>query len=256
MKTIAVQCEKGGIGKTMTATAIAYILGVEMDKKVLVIDADQQGDTSKTLDEFSPEGIGLSQLLEEQKHNGGTYGIKEVIKPTKYKNIDIITSNGYLMRTNILIAKSEEEQIHRLKNALEHIEGFYDYCICDCGLMVDATVLNVLVAADVVVVPVPIGGREIAAIEKFKNNANEIKNINKKLTVKCLVTMARKNKLTEEIKEWLQSEHDCYKAFIRYSIAANKSTFVPEPLPVFSKRCAAAMDYRELTQEILKELEV
>ena len=42
MKIIAVMNQKGGIGKTMTAASIAYILGQEQEKKILVIDADQQ----------------------------------------------------------------------------------------------------------------------------------------------------------------------------------------------------------------------
>ena len=43
MKIIAVMNQKGGIGKTMTAAAIAYIMGEEKGKKVLICDADQQG---------------------------------------------------------------------------------------------------------------------------------------------------------------------------------------------------------------------
>lgn len=46
MKIIAVMNQKGGIGMTMTAASIAYILGQEQEKKVLVIDADQQGNIS------------------------------------------------------------------------------------------------------------------------------------------------------------------------------------------------------------------
>ena len=42
MKIIAVMNQKGGIGKTMTAASIAYLLGEERMKKVLVVDADQQ----------------------------------------------------------------------------------------------------------------------------------------------------------------------------------------------------------------------
>ena len=42
MKTIAIMNQKGGIGKTMTAASIAYLLGEEQGKKVLLVDADQQ----------------------------------------------------------------------------------------------------------------------------------------------------------------------------------------------------------------------
>lgn len=49
MKIIAVMSPKGGIGKTTTSDSMAYILGEEYKKKVLVLDGDPQGDTSKTL---------------------------------------------------------------------------------------------------------------------------------------------------------------------------------------------------------------
>ena len=56
MKIIAVMNQKGGIGKTMTAASIAYILGQEKGQKVLVIDADQQGNISMLYGAYDPEG--------------------------------------------------------------------------------------------------------------------------------------------------------------------------------------------------------
>ena len=67
MKTIAIMNQKGGIGKTMTAASIAYLLGEEQGKKVLLVDADQQGNVSMLYDRYKPEGIGMSELLERQK---------------------------------------------------------------------------------------------------------------------------------------------------------------------------------------------
>lgn len=48
MKIIAMMTPKGGVGKTTTATTIAYILGKEMGARVLLVDADPQGDASIT----------------------------------------------------------------------------------------------------------------------------------------------------------------------------------------------------------------
>ena len=73
MKIIAVMSPKGGIGKTTTADSIAYILGEEHEKRVLVLDGDPQGDTSKTFGCYEPEGIGMSELLERHVCVGGDY---------------------------------------------------------------------------------------------------------------------------------------------------------------------------------------
>ena len=108
MKIIAVMNQKGGIGKTMTAASIAYILGQEQEKKVLVIDADQQGNISMLYGAYDPEGRGLPDLLENHEREGGTYTTSELIKTTPYDRIDIIPCNGYLMNTNMYLMKTEE----------------------------------------------------------------------------------------------------------------------------------------------------
>ena len=109
MKIIAVMSPKGGVGKTTTADSIAYILGEEHGKRVLVIDGDPQGDTSKTFGAYEPEGIGLSELLERHVNVGGDYRTSELIQTTQYEHIDIIPANGYLMRTDMNLLLKQEE---------------------------------------------------------------------------------------------------------------------------------------------------
>ena len=98
MKIIAVMNQKGGVGKTMTSAAIAYILGEEMKNRVLIADADQQGNVSMLYGVYDPEGLGMPELLEAHQAAGGAYSTKELIQQTTYSNIQIIPANGYLMR--------------------------------------------------------------------------------------------------------------------------------------------------------------
>ena len=91
---------KGGIGKTTTSDAIAYMLGEEQEKRVLILDGDPQGDTSKTFEAYEPEGTGMSELLERHVSVGGSYRTTDLIRPTQYSHIDIIPANGYLMQTD------------------------------------------------------------------------------------------------------------------------------------------------------------
>lgn len=95
MKIIAVMSPKGGIGKTTTSDAIAYMLGEEQEKRVLILDGDPQGDTSKTFEAYEPEGTGMSELLERHVSVGGSYRTTDLIRPTQYSHIDIIPANGY-----------------------------------------------------------------------------------------------------------------------------------------------------------------
>lgn len=256
MKIIAVMNQKGGIGKTMTATSIAYILGVEEGKKVLIVDADQQGNASMLYDSFEPSGIGMSELLERHNFTGGIYSTEELILKTKYDNIHIIPANGYLMRTNAqLLMLESADQITRFKMAMEEVETMYDYCIVDCGLLMDMTVTNVLVAADLVIVPVKVGGFELSSMDNMQEQIQDIWDMNEKIQMKVLMTMRQKNKTTKEVEEWLRedSDHEIFKTAVRRSIVAEQATIQGVPLPKFSKNCAATKDYREVVKELMEE---
>lgn len=127
MRIIAVMSPKGGIGKTTTSDSIAYMLGEEQGKRVLVLDGDPQGDTSKTFGVFEPDGIGMSELLEKHECVGGTYKTGDLIRPTEYSHVDIIPANGYLMKTDMnLLLKSEDNQVTRLREALEEVADACD----------------------------------------------------------------------------------------------------------------------------------
>ena len=258
MKTIAVMNQKGGIGKTMTVASIAYILGEEQGKKVLVIDADQQGNISMLYGAYDPEGRGLPDLLENHERDGGTYTTYELVQTTPYDRIDIIPCNGYLMNTNMYLMKTEEgNQILRLAEDLRDVAAAYDYCIIDCGLIMDMTVMNALVAADLVIVPVKLGGFEIEAADNMDDQLETIRRFNPKIRKKVLITMRQKNKTSLQVEQWLKenSGHDCFKTIIRRSVVAEKSTIAHVPLPIFSQGCIASKDYRAATYELLKELE-
>lgn len=132
----------------------------------------------------------------------------------------------------------------------------YDYCVVDCGLIMDMTVTNVLIASDLVIVPVKIGGFEIEAAANMNDQLESLKDFNPDIHMKVLMTMRQKNQTTLQVEEWLktQSGHDCFATAIRRSIIAEKSTVDHVPLPKFSKNCIVTQDYRAVTHELMKEV--
>lgn len=254
MKTIAVMSPKGGIGKTTTSDSIAYILGEEQGKKVLVIEGDQQGDTSETFGCYEPEGIGMSELIENHVNVGGRFKTTDLIRETEFSHIDIIPANGYLMQTDMnLLMKSEDEQIHRLRNALQEVNEVYDYCICDCGRLFDMVVINILVAADAVIVPVKVGGYEVKALQSI---SEQIGDINPEIKIKAILTMRQKNKTSLEFEDWLKdaSGYDVFATPVRRSVIAERATIAMQPLPKFSPRCITSQDYRNIVHELMREV--
>lgn len=258
MRIIAVMSPKGGIGKTTTSDAIAYMLGEEQEKRVLILDGDPQGDTSKTFEAYEPEGTGMSELLERHVSVGGSYRTTDLIRPTQYSHIDIIPANGYLMQTDMkLLLKQEANQVTRLRDALEEISEAYDYCICDCGRLLDMVVINILLAAELVIAPVKVGGYENEAIHNLQEQVDDLREINPELRIKGLVTMRQKNKTSLDFEEWMKtsSGFDMFVTPIRRSIVAEKASMRMAVLPQFSKNCIVSQDYRNVVHELLKELE-
>lgn len=258
MKIIAVMSPKGGIGKTTTSDSMAYILGEEYKKKVLVLDGDPQGDTSKTFGVYEPDGTGMSELLEKHETVGGTYRTNDLIRTTQYDHIDIVPANGYLMKTDMnLLMKTDENQVLRLRGALQEVADAYDYCICDCGRLLDMVVINIILASDLIIAPVKVGGFEIGALQFLDEQIEDLKDINPDLRIKALMTMRQKNKTSLEVEEWLRKESgfDMFGTVIRRSIIAEKATTALVPIPVFAKNGIVTQDYRAAVAELVCEME-
>ena len=165
---------------------------------------------------------------------------------------------SYLMQTDMkLLLKQEANQVTRLRDALEEISEAYDYCICDCGRLLDMVVINILLAAELVIAPVKVGGYENEAIHNLQEQVDDLREINPELRIKGLVTMRQKNKTSLDFEEWMKtsSGFDMFVTPIRRSIVAEKASMRMAVLPQFSKNCIVSQDYRNVVHELLKELE-
>lgn len=170
----------------------------------------------------------------------------------------VIPANGYLMQTDMkLLLKQEANQVTRLRDALEEISEAYDYCICDCGRLLDMVVINILLAAELVIAPVKVGGYENEAIHNLQEQVDDLREINPELRIKGLVTMRQKNKTSLDFEEWMKtsSGFDMFVTPIRRSIVAEKASMRMAVLPQFSKNCIVSQDYRNVVHELLKEME-
>lgn len=201
----------------------------------------------------------MSELIEKHVSVGGRFRTTDTIKATRYTHIDIITANGYLMQTDMnLLMKSAENQIFRLRDALAEVADAYDYCICDCGRLFDMVVVNILMAAEMVIVPVKVGGYEIRAITNLSEQIEDLRQINPELRIKAILTMRQKNKTSLDFEDWLKnsSGFDTFVTPVRRSVIAERATIEMRPLPEFSPRSIASQDYRNIVHELLKEMEV
>ena len=109
MQTISIISLKGGVAKTTTAVNMAYTLAAVHNKKVLIIDNDKQGNTSKAFKKYDTEDKNtVARMMLERNID-----VSEIIKKTDYENIDIITANMDLLEANLrTIVDTGRQQQH------------------------------------------------------------------------------------------------------------------------------------------------
>lgn len=264
MERVAVLNLKGGIGKTTTAVSLATILAAE-GKNVLLIDCDMQGNASKALGQYSSDGRGTHSIMQGDELPEECVLKVTVLDPETKGNLDIIPANMYLMQANAQVLQyGEAEQLHILDRALERLEAperkwrsnAYDIVIFDCALGLDMTVLNAVIAADLIVAPVPFGGYEIDGLQQLWEQTEDLKSIKPDLQMKALFTMKQGNKANKEFEEWLHafSGYDVFEAAITRSVVVQKAALEGVPLPAFSKNGIATKNYRAVAAELLDDL--
>lgn len=121
----------------------------------------------------------------------------------------------------------------------------------------DMTVINVLAGTDLVILPVKVGGFEIEAITQMEEQLEDLRKFNENIRMKVLMTMRQKNQTSMQVEQWLHESYneDFFNTVVRRSIVAEKSTIERVPLPEFSKNCIVTRDYRDVTAELLEEME-
>lgn len=248
MKTIAVINMKGGCAKTTTTVNMAHILAKDYGKRVLVIDNDKQGNLSKACGVWSYDNLSLADILT------GEAGITEVIQTTQNPLLNAVPANMHLLTANLMVIKDEErEQAAILKNQLEEVADAYDYCIIDCPPDINISVINALVAADEVIIPIKIDGYAFDGMDELEEQINNAKQLNPKLKLRgCLVTMFYNRDVCRQGEEWLQNQrYPVFKTHIRRTEKADEVTFTNESLMEYSPRSGAARDYKAFVKEYL-----
>lgn len=251
MKTIAIINMKGGCGKTTTAVNMGYILAKDYGKKVLLIDNDKQGNLSKSCGAWGYDDPSLADVFIGEKH------ITEVMRKIKEEEtMAIVPANMHLLTANLMVSKDEErEQTTILSKELESVSEVFDYCIIDCPPDINVSVINALVAADEVVIPLKIDGYAFDGMEELEQQIENAKQLNHKLKFKgCLITMYYNRDVCRQGEAWLQHQrYPVFKTHIRRTEKVDEVTFTNESLMEYSPRSGAARDYKMFVKEYLEE---
>ena len=246
--TISIALQKGGVGKSTTAQALASTLGFKQ-KKVLLIDMDSQGNVTYSSGVDNPERTIFDVLGED-------CGANEAMVHCKY--YDLLAANTYL--TNIEMSENVEPTL--LKNALEPIKVNYDFIIIDTPPALGNLSFNSLVASDYIVIPTEPRPFALQGLGKLHDTIVRVRNsLNPPLKVLgiLLIKYSTRTVLNRDIKTMIEeyAEHMqtvVFNTSIREGIAVAEAQTVREPLIDYAKNSKPNIDYKAFTTELLQKI--
>ena len=247
-KIISIANQKGGVGKTTTAINLSSLIAAA-EKKTLLIDIDPQANSSSGLSITNYNPSVYEVLI-------GNEDIHDVIIDSYMPFLDILPSNINLVGAEIEMVDIEGRE-NLLHNALQSINGKYNYIIIDCPPSLGLLTLNSLTASDSVLIPVQCEYFALEGLGQLLNTINIVrKHYNTRLAIEgVLLTMfdTRLNlshQVAEEVRKYFGDK--VYQTVINRNVRISESPSYGKPIIHYDAISTGAKNYMALTNELLE----
>ena len=248
-KVVSLANQKGGVGKTTTTVNLGTILA-KKSKKVLLIDADPQGNATS--------GLGIDKDCELSTYDilVNDVEMEEVIQDTIIKNLKLCPANMNLAGAEVeLVSMMSREQ--RLKEKLEKIKDEFDYILIDCPPSLGLITLNAFTASNSVLIPVQCEYFALEGLGQLLNTINLVKkHLNKEIKIEgALLTMYDirtnlSNQVVKEVKKYFDNK--VYKTVIPRNVRLSEAPSYGMPITEYDPRSKGAKSYMKFAKEFLK----
>ncbi len=251
MKIISILNQKGGVGKTTTTINLSAGLGLK-GYKILIIDIDPQANATMSFniskDEIEADVFSTFILK--------ITSLKEAIKETYIKNVDIITANINLVASESVLKKLDED--YKIFKPLEDLADNYDYIIFDCPPVLNILNKNALIISDSVLIPMQSEYFAFEGLTQLLSTISIIKRSqNRKLKVEgILITMHLSNtifnnEIQKEVKKYFPEK--LYKTVIPRNIKLAEAPSVGKTIFDYDASSKGAIKYWEFVEEFLNK---
>lgn len=252
-KIIALTNQKGGVGKTTTTINLGASLAT-LEKRVLIIDADPQANTSSGLGvDLSKIDCSLYECLIDEAE------VREAIYTTDIDNLDIIPSHIDLVGAEIEMLSFEKREFV-VKRLLEPLLDEYDYVLIDCSPSLGLITVNALTAANSVIIPVQCEYFALEGIGKLLSTVRIIKQkLNPTLEIEgFLLTMydgrlRLAKQIYDEVRRHFQEL--VFKTVIQRNVKLSEAPSHGLPVILYNADSRGAKDYLALAKEIVEKNE-
>ena len=247
-KIISVANQKGGVGKTTTTVNLSTILA-KKGKKVLLIDADPQGNATS--------GLGVEKDVEYSVYDilVNETPMEKACQNTSIKNLTVCPSNISLAGAEVeLVSMMSREQ--RLKEKLNEVKENYDFILIDCPPSLGLITLNAFTASNSVLIPVQCEYYALEGLGQLLNTVNLVKkHLNKEIEVEgALLTMYDirtnlSNQVVKEVKKYFGDK--VYKTVIPRNVRLSEAPSFGMPITIYDPRSKGAKSYIKFAKEFL-----
>lgn len=246
MKIVTITNQKGGVGKTTTASSLFAGLH-KMGKKTLAIDMDSQCNLSYCFkaDTSKPSIINVFR---------GEVSLKDAMQHTEAG--DFVQSDKNL--DNVMTELSALDKVYKLSKVLKEIKDLYDYVIIDTPPALSPLTINALVASNSVIIPVQADSFSMQGAEALAETIKGIREVNENLEMSGILIVRYKgraglaqhmNKKFEDFAKIFETR--VFETKIRDAIAIQESQLARTNIFDYDSNCNVALDYANFVKEFI-----